>query len=240
MKIPIQDGGEPPAVDVSKSPAKQEETLEPSEPASGGDDAPKGQKRKKSRLEKKELPKKKKDEINKLKEIISNLTEELIKREQKLIEAQEKAVRSMADADNYKKRMARESEEQAKYATALLIENLLPVLDNLDKAGDAVNDGHGGIAQLSEGVRLTHEQFLNILKKHGLERLDVVNKPFDPNVSEAITMEDTTEHEDGTVIREFVPGYRFKERVIRPAKVQIARNQPHSMEPSEDEVGADV
>lgn len=226
MKISIQDGNDSPSEEAAK------------DPGGSGDDqgsAQKNPKRKKSKLEKKELPKKKKDEINKLKEIISNITDELQMRESELIEAQERTARAMADADNFKKRIAREKEEHSKYATESLIKSLLPALDNLDKASEAVEDETIGIEQLSEGVRLTREQFLDILKKQGLSRIDVVNKPYDPATSEAIQMEDTTDREDGEVIREFAPGYMFKDRVVRHAKVLIARRNDDIVDESADE-----
>lgn len=226
MKISIHDQSGPPSEEAAEATDN-----------SGDDQAPafKEPKRKKSKLEKKELPKKKKDEINRLKEIISNITDELKMREGELIEAQEKTARAMADADNFKKRLAREKEEHSKYATESLVKSLLPALDNLDKASEAVENEAVDIGQLSEGVRLTREQFLDILKKQGLSRIDVVNKQFDPATSEAIQMEDTTDREDGEVIREFTPGYMFKNRVVRHAKVLIARRHEDAEDAPADE-----
>jgi len=226
LKISIDDGSEP----LSEEALKAVENLE--------DDlasAQKEPKRKKSKLEKKELPKKKKDEISRLEEIINNLTDELKMRESELVTSQEKTARAVADADNYKKRMAREAEERSKYATESLVKNLLPALDNLDNASQAAENEAVDIKQLSEGVRLTRELFLDILKKHGLSRMDVVDKPFDPATSEAIQMEETIDREDGEVIREFAPGYMFKGRVVRHAKVLIAKNHAVDDELAENE-----
>jgi len=226
LKISINDGSEPESPEVV-------EAMENS--GDGQAPAPKELKRQKSKLEKKELPKRKKDEINRLKGIVNNLTDELAMRESELVEAQDKTARAVADADNYKKRMAREAEERSKYATESLVKNLLPALDNLDKASEAVENETADITQLSEGVRLTREQFLDILKKHGLSRIDVVDKPFDPATSEAIQMEETIDREDGEVIREFAPGYMFKDRVVRHAKVLIARNHADDDELTDNE-----
>ena len=130
----------------------------------------------------------------------------------------------MADADNFKKRIERESDENIKYATESLVKSILPVLDNLEMATDAVHSGDGGIEQLLEGVNLTHSQFIDVLKSHGVERIDVTGQPLDPMTSEAVQVQPSDDHEDGHVIREFLSGYRLKGKVIRPAKVLVASN----------------
>jgi len=236
LKIPIEDVNQAAGQKAPGAPVEEEGKPGDAPPGTAGahPDA-KTLKRKRQAIEKKELPKKKRDEINRLKEIIGNFTEELKQREQELVMAEEKAKRAVADAQNYKKRLDRESGERAKFALAGIVESLLPVLDNLDKATQAAGSDSSGTDQLVEGLKLTSRQFYDILNNSGLERLDVEGKPFDPETSEAVHMEDSTEVEDGAVLREFVTGYKFKGRVIRPAKVVISSNRPQAPEKSTDE-----
>ncbi len=215
MKVPIQDNDTPTSGD-REGPGSVKERDIPGKEI----------KRKSGKLEKKELPKKKKDEINKLKSIISNLTEKLEKRESELVIAEERALRAVADSENYSKRLTREYNEKSRFAALSLIESILPVLDNLEKARQAIEEGSGSLDQLGEGVRMTHQQFVDILGGQGLEKLDVVGKPFDPTLCEAVHVEQTSDNEDGTVTRELAPGYSFNGRVIRAAKVCVARNSP--------------
>jgi len=219
LKVPIQDSD----TQTSEDQAENGSVI--------GQDVPGEQiERKSGKLEKKELPKKKKDEISELKSIINNLTEELEKRESELVVAEGKALRAIADSENYSKRLAREYNEKSRFAALSLIESVLPALDNLEKASQAVEEGSGSLDQLCEGVRMTHQQFVDILGKQGLEKLDVVGKPFDPTLCEAVHVEQTNDSEDGTVIRELAPGYSFKGRIIRAAKVCVARNNPSEPE----------
>ncbi|MBF0291411.1 MAG: nucleotide exchange factor GrpE [Nitrospinae bacterium] len=190
---------------------------------------------KKRRLEKKELPRKKEDEITELKEEIRNLREELLKREEEFVGAKDQAMRAVADADNYKKRLAREKEDFEKYAAVPFIRSLLSVMDNLENALKAVRDG-GDASKLAGGVELTHRQMLDTMKGFGLERLEVVGKPLDPMLCEVIQIVEDAAREDGTVVAEFIAGYRFKDRVIRTAKVKVTKcpEEPQSATDGEE------
>lgn len=179
--------------------------------------------REKAPLRKKGLPGKKPTSENELKGIIENLTQELKKREDELLLAEDKAIRAQAETENFKKRMSRENIEARKYAAASIIEDLLPSLDNLEKAVAHVQGDAPEVAQLRQGVEMVGKQVADVLKKHGLVKIDVVGKPYDPETSEALQMVETTEYEDGIVLEEFFPGFKFKDRVIRPAKVTVAK-----------------
>ena len=183
---------------------------------------------KKRKLEKKELPRKKEDEISELKDAIKNLIEELRNREEELVGAKDQSLRAIADADNYKKRLAREKEDFEKYAAVPFVRSLLSVIDNLENALKAARDG-GDAVKLAGGVELTHRQLLDSMKGYGLERLDVVGKPLDPTLCEVIQIVEDPASEDGTVVEEFIPGYRFKDRVIRTAKVKVTK-RPEGLE----------
>lgn len=173
------------------------------------------------RLEKKELPRKKEDEISELKEVIANLTEELKKREAELVGARDQSLRAVAEADNYKKRLAREKEEFEKYAAVPFVRAILPALDNLENALNVSRDT--GASKLSEGVELVHRQMLDALKSFGLARLEVAGKPLDPALCEVIQMVEDPDREEGIVATEYIPGYMFKDRVIRTAKVVVTK-----------------
>jgi len=189
---------------------------------------------KKRGLEKKGLPRKKEDEVSELKEMIKNLTEELFKREDELVGAKDQALRAVADADNYKKRLAREKEDLEKYAAVPFVRSLLSVIDNLENALKAARDG-GDATKLAGGVELTHRQLLDTMKGFGLERLDVVGKPMDPMLCEALQIVEDSTREDGTVAEEFIPGYRFKDRVIRAAKVKVTKRAGEMEEGTKEE-----
>lgn len=130
-------------------------------------------------------------------------------------------VRSQADFENYKRRMAREKEELAVYANQKLLLNLLPVLDNLERAlGTAPSAGD---EKLRQGVEMTARSFREALAKEGLAPIEAVGTPFDPNLHEAVMTEESADHEDGTVLMEFQKGYRLGDRVIRPSMVKVSQ-----------------
>lgn len=191
---------------------------------------------KKPKLEKKDLPRKKEDEISELKNAIKNLIEELRKREEELVGAKDQALRAVADADNYKKRLAREKEDFEKYAAVPFVRSLLSVMDNLENALKAARDG-GDASKLAGGVELTYRQMLDTMKNFGLERLEVVGKSMDPTLCEVIQIVEDSTREDGTVAEEFIPGYRFKDRVIRTAKVKVTK-RPEELEEGAKKEGA--
>ncbi|MBI5814785.1 MAG: nucleotide exchange factor GrpE [Nitrospinae bacterium] len=175
------------------------------------------------KLERKELPRKKEDEISELRQVIANLTEELKKRETELVAAEDKSLRAVAEADNFKKRIAREKEDFQRHAPAPIVEALIPAIDNMEKALQAAAGG-GDMNALAQGLELIHRQIMETLKNHGLARVETLGKPMDPNTTEAIQMVDSTEADDGVVLTEFIPGYMFRDRVIRTAKVAVANN----------------
>jgi molecular chaperone GrpE len=136
----------------------------------------------------------------------------------------EKYVRSIADLDNYKKRAIRERQDAVKYANESLIEKLLPVVDNFEAALTAANASQGGnIDSLKMGVNMIHSQLKNFLSESGVEEIDAGGKPFDPNLHEAVSQEPSAEVPEGQVLRQMRKGYRFRDRLIRPAMVVVAK-----------------
>jgi molecular chaperone GrpE len=139
-----------------------------------------------------------------------------------LSEAQERVLRTAADAENFKKRLQREKEEQTRYANESFMRELLPVIDNLERALEHSEAGadQGG---LLEGLNMTLKGFLDTLTRFGCTPVEAAGKPFDPNFHEAVSQEESADHEPNTVLRELQKGYMLKERLLRPAMVLVSK-----------------
>jgi len=139
--------------------------------------------------------------------------------------------RVAADFDNYRKRVARDAQRQAAHATESVVQELLPVLDNLERALDASE--HHEEAKVTEGVRLVQQQLTDVLARRGLEEIEAApGETFDPHVHEALSHE-PSEHPDGMIAAVWQRGYRLGDHVVRPARVVVSSGQP-------EEAGADV
>ncbi len=129
--------------------------------------------------------------------------------------------------------MSRDVIEQGKYANENLIKELIPVLDNLERAishSESAPGGQGGEG-LVEGVKMVAKQLYDVLAKFGVTQVESVGKPFDPNKQQAMMHVETAEHEPGTVVEEFQKGYFLNDRILRPAMVTVAK--PPSKDVSE-------
>jgi molecular chaperone GrpE len=136
----------------------------------------------------------------------------------------EKFVRATADLDNYKKRALRERQDAVKYANEALIDKLLPIVDNFEAALAAANAPQtGNIDSLRVGINMIHSQLKNFLSEAGVEEIDALNKPFDPNLHEAVSQIASAEAPEGQVLQQMRKGYRFRERLLRPAMVVVAK-----------------
>ncbi len=141
--------------------------------------------------------------------------------ESAVAEAKDRHLRLAADFDNFKKRTRQEHLETIQHASAELIARLLPALDDLHNALESKPDGVD--AAWLKGVELSVRKLEDALKAHGLEAIDAVGKPFDPNVHEAIGHAESTEHPEDSVVQVLRRGYRIRDRVLRPALVKVAR-----------------
>ena len=134
-------------------------------------------------------------------------------------------VRISADLENFKKRAAREKQDAIKFANEGLLQKLIPVLDNFDAALAAAQSAPGDSVQsLQTGVSMIHQQLRNTLVESGLEEVDATGKQFDPNVHEAVSQKETTNVPEGQVVQQLRKGYRFRERLLRPASVVVAKS----------------
>jgi molecular chaperone GrpE len=134
----------------------------------------------------------------------------------------DRLLRLAADFDNFKKRAARERQEYVALANERLIAELLPVLDDLERALDAAAQHEE--AQLEEGVRLVHRSLTSLLERHGVQPIETDGK-FDPYVHEAL-LSRPSEAEEGSVLDVVQKGYKLGERVVRPARVVVAAPPP--------------
>lgn len=129
-------------------------------------------------------------------------------------------LRSQADFANYRKRIEKERFEDSKRATARVIEGLIPVIDGFEHALAAHREAE--YESYRKGFELIYKQLLDNITKLGVERIDPMGKPFDPHLHQAMDRTETMEHEDGTILQVFQPGYVFHGRVLRPAMVRVA------------------
>ena len=145
---------------------------------------------------------------------------------EELARVQDQLMRLAAEFENYKKRMKNEQDKLAKYAGENILRDLLPTVDNLERAlgqgTDGQSDAESRLKGLLEGVELTHKSLLATLERFGVTAVESVGQPFNPEEQNAMTMEASTEVAANHVIREFAKGYRFKDRMLRHAMVVVS------------------
>ena len=157
--------------------------------------------------------------------------------QQPVEEKDDRLLRLAADFENYKKRAARERQEYVQLANERLIAELIPILDDLERALAAAEEHQE--AQLEEGVRLVHRSLAGLLERHGVTSIDTDGK-FDPHVHEAL-LSQPSEAEEGSVLDVVQKGYKLGERVVRPARVVVAAAPPQPVEsPQPEEPEADA
>jgi molecular chaperone GrpE len=145
---------------------------------------------------------------------------ELAKLTADLEDLRQTLLRRQADFDNYRKRIEKERIEDSKRATARVIEGLIPVIDGFEHALAAHREAE--YENYRKGFELIYKQLADHLAKLGVERIDPLGKPFDPHLHQAMDRAETRDHEDGTILQVFQPGYVFHGRVLRPAMVRVA------------------
>jgi molecular chaperone GrpE len=145
----------------------------------------------------------------------------------------DKYLRAAADLDNYRKRVAREKEELARFTTERVVAALLPTLDNLERAIDAAQTHGAENSALLQGLTQVHSQFRRTLMEFGLQEITAdAGQPFDPNLHEAINQVESPEHAEGHVVEQFQRGYKLADRLLRPARVVVSKGLPVDTESS--------
>jgi molecular chaperone GrpE len=153
-------------------------------------------------------------------EEIETLTKKAAERDQYLDLAQ----RTRAEFDNYQKRARADRDMERKYAYGPLVRDLLPVIDNLERTLAAAQQA-GDKGALVQGVAMVQSQFIDLLRRNGIVRIDAQDKPFDPNVHEAVTQLPSAKHEPNTVLQVLEQGFMNHDRVLRPAKVIVSKRE---------------
>ena len=142
--------------------------------------------------------------------------------ETKIKELQEQILRLHAEFDNTKKRLEKDKTESIKYANEKLILEILPAIDTLDRAMNSLSEGHDP-EKVKKGLEIAQTELHEMLEQHGVELVKSIGASFDPNVHEAVTMVETKDAGDGTVIDEIQKGYLLNGRLIRPSLVKVAK-----------------
>jgi molecular chaperone GrpE len=138
-----------------------------------------------------------------------------------LAAAKNSELRAHAEVDNVRKRAARELEEYRRFANLPLLRDLLPVLDNVDRAIEA-GEKNADSAALLEGFKMVSQQLGDVLKRHHCTRIEALHAPFDPNVHHAVMQQPSEEHPANTVLMVTQNGYQLYERVVRPSQVIVS------------------
>lgn len=161
-------------------------------------------------------------------DLVDRLREQLEAKTAEVAELKDKLLREHADLENFKRRMQRDKSDALRYASEHLLRDLLPVIDNLQRAIDAAAAGGDASAQsrvdgLVTGVKMVLNQFSETLGRFGVTRVESTGQAFDPSHHEAVAHVETHEQPPGSVIEEYASGYRLHDRLLRPAQVTVAK-----------------
>jgi len=164
---------------------------------------------------------------------IENLRQALAAKELEAKTNYDRFLRQVADLENFKKRSAREREDISRFANEALIKDLLDVVDNLERAvAHAAGGGNG--KPLVEGVEMVLKGLLDVLAKHGVTQISAVGQPFDPSKHEAMAQVESDSHEPNCVVEELHKGYALRDRLLRPARVSVAKPSKTREKKNED------
>lgn len=133
-------------------------------------------------------------------------------------ELRDQFLRRQAEFDNFRKRTEKERSEYVQYAGAEIVKEMLPILDDFNRAMKAP----GGSPEYTKGVEMIYQRMYDALKKVGLEPIDTDGRTFDPHLHQAIERVETKDAPDGTILGEFQRGYLFKGKLLRPSMVKVA------------------
>jgi molecular chaperone GrpE len=154
---------------------------------------------------------------------VKQLEEALARKEAEAAANWDKFVRERADLENYRKRVQRDKEDLLKYGNESLLLEILPVIDNMERA--LIHSSEESMSAVIEGVELTLSMLMAALKKFGVSPIETTGKMFDPAYHQAMTQVESAEHASNTVVEEFQKGYMLNDRLLRPAMVSVASGQ---------------
>ncbi|WP_111642438.1 nucleotide exchange factor GrpE [Marinimicrobium alkaliphilum] len=144
---------------------------------------------------------------------------------QALVTAKEDALRAQAEAQNARRRAEQDIEKAHKFGQEKLVQDLLPVVDNLERSLAAIDQSDESFKAVIEGIELTHKSFVDTLLKHNVHPINPEGEPFDPQLHQAMTMVPSADVEPNTVVNVFQKGYTLHGRLVRPAMVVVAKAQ---------------
>jgi molecular chaperone GrpE len=165
------------------------------------------------------------DEAASLKDSADKLQQEVEAVKQELSQMKDRYMRSVAEMENLRKRMDKEKNDLLRYGQEKLIQDLLPVLDSFDKALAATEGSAAAPSStenVAEGIKLVFKQLSAALERHGLKVVEALDKPFDPNLHQALMRQEKHDIREDTVVQEYTRGYLLHDRLIRPAMVVVA------------------
>jgi molecular chaperone GrpE len=151
---------------------------------------------------------------------IEELQEQLKIKDQELAEQKGDFLRGKADLENFRKRLIKDKEDSVQFANERLLKELVQIDDNLTRALEAPN---ASLETLREGVEMIRKQFASFLKNQKVESVEAMGKPFDPGLHEVMTQLESEEHDENIVMQEYSKGYTLNGRILRSAKVVIAK-----------------
>jgi molecular chaperone GrpE len=149
--------------------------------------------------------------------------DQLKERAAKADEYRERLLREAADFENYKKRATRERQDSVTYANENLLQKLIPILDTFEMALAATASDGSSAQSLQAGVLMIYNQLKSTLADAGLEEIDARGKAFDPNLHEAVSQQESADVSEGEVMQQIRKGYKFRNRLVRPAGVVVAK-----------------
>ncbi|HKV53755.1 MAG TPA: nucleotide exchange factor GrpE [Candidatus Binataceae bacterium] len=152
----------------------------------------------------------------------SKLAAEIAEKDKEIADLKDKYLRTLADFENSRKRIRQQSEESVRLQRENFLRDLLPIVDNLERAVEAARSGGDG-TPIVEGVEMVLRGLLDFLKSHGVTQMSAVGQPFDPQRHEAVDQVVSRQHPPNTVINEFHRGYQIGDRMLRPARVAVAK-----------------
>ncbi|HGU9699236.1 TPA: nucleotide exchange factor GrpE [Vibrio cholerae] len=163
------------------------------------------------------------DEIDEKEAKIAQLEAALLVSEERVKEQQDSVLRARAEVENMRRRSEQEVDKARKFALSRFAEELLPVIDNLERAIQAADGEVEAIKPLLEGVELTHKTFVDTIAKFGLKEINPHGEAFNPEFHQAMSIQESTEHEPNTVMFVMQKGYELNGRVLRPAMVMVSK-----------------
>ena len=148
------------------------------------------------------------------------LADEIVELRKERDTLQDRLLRQAAEFDNYRKRIDRERKDLSQMAAVDFVQELLPVIDDFERA---LHSDAPGAESYRQGLEIIHRALMEMLRKRGVTPIDAVGTPFDPQIHQAVAYEDAPDRQDGEVMEQFARGYRLGDRLVRPAMVKVAK-----------------